>query len=80
MKQNLIFGLVWSGWVFSRFFSEISPSSYLGPTEGLAGNSKPIYDVCDSKREKSAPLYYFEGTHLRYSASAWIVGLNNLAQ
>ena len=34
-----------------------SPSSYLGQTEGLAGNSKPISEVCDSKSEKSAPMY-----------------------
>ena len=43
-------------------------------------NSKPIYEVCDSKSEKSAPMYYFEGTLLGYSAFAWIVGLTNLAQ
>ena len=30
--------------------------------EGLAGNSKPIYEVCDYKSEKSAPMYCFEGT------------------
>ena len=52
----------------------------LGQTEGLAGNSKPIYEVCDSKSEKSAPMYCFEGTPLRYSVFAWIVGLTNLAQ
>ena len=45
----------------ARFFSEVSPSSYLGQTEGLAGNSKPIHEVCDSKSEKSAPMYCFEG-------------------
>ena len=44
-------------------------------SKGLAGNSKPIYEVCDSKREKSAPMYCFEGTEF-----AWIVGLTNLAQ
>ena len=27
--------------------------------EGLAGNSKPIYEVCDSKSEKFAPMYCF---------------------
>ena len=39
--------------VHPRFFSEVSPSSYLGQTMGLAGNSKLIYEVCDSKNEKS---------------------------
>ena len=60
--------------------SEVSPSTYLARTEGLAGNSKPIYEVCDSKSEKSDPMYCFEGTPLRYSAFTWIVGLTNLAQ
>ena len=54
----------------SRFFSQVSPSSYLGRTEGLVGNSKPTYEVCDSKSEKSAPMYCFEGTPLHYSALA----------
>ena len=39
-----------------------------------------IYEVCGSKSEKSAPIYFFKGTPLRYSAFAWIVGLANLAQ
>ena len=52
----------------------------LGQTEGLAGNSKPIYEVCDSKSEKSAPMYCFEGTPLHYNLFAWIVRLTNLAQ
>ena len=30
----------------SRFLREVSPSSYLGRTQGLAGNSKSIYEVC----------------------------------
>ena len=64
----------------TRFFSEVSPSSYFGRTEGLAGNSKPIYNVCDSKSEKSSLMYCFEGTPLQYSAFTWIVGLTNLAQ
>ena len=64
----------------SRFISQVSPSNYFGRTEGLVGNSKPIYEVCDSKSEKSSPMYCFEGTPLRYSAFAWIVGLTNLAQ
>ena len=63
----------------SRFFNEVSPSSYLGQTEGLAGDSKPIYEVCDSKSEKSAPMYCFEGTPLRYNTFAWIVGLTMVA-
>jgi hypothetical protein len=63
----------------SRYFSKVSPSSYLGQTEGLAGNSKPIYEICDSKSEKSAPMYCFEGTPLSYSAFTWIMGLTNLA-
>jgi hypothetical protein len=29
--------------VFSRFLREVSPSSYLGQTQGLAGNSKFKY-------------------------------------
>ena len=36
------------------------------------------YEVCASESEKSAPLYCFEGTPLRYSA--WFVGLDKLAQ
>ena len=35
----------------------LGSSGYLGQTEGMAGNSKTIYEVCDSKSEKSAPLY-----------------------
>ena len=61
-----------------RFFSKVSPSSYLGQTEGLAENSKPTYEVCDYKSEKSAPMYCLEGTPLRYSAFAWIVGFISL--
>ena len=64
----------------STFFGEVSPSSYLEQTEGLAGNSKLIYEVCDSQSEKSAPMYCFEGTSLHYSEFTWIVGLTNLAQ
>jgi hypothetical protein len=30
---------------FPRFLREVSPSSYLGQTQGLAGNSKSIYEV-----------------------------------
>ena len=41
-----------------RFFSEVSPSSYLGGMEGLAKNSKPVNEVGDSKSEKSAPMYW----------------------
>ena len=41
-----------------RYFSEVSQSSCLGWTEGLAGNSKPTYEVCDSKSEK----FCFKGT------------------
>ena len=59
----------------AKFFIEVSPSSYLGQTEGLAGNSKPIYEVCDSKSEKSASIYRFEGTPFLYIAFTWIVGL-----
>ena len=59
---------------------KVSPSSYLGQTEGLAGNSKPKYEVYDSKSEKSAPMYCFEGTSLHYREFTWIVGLTNLAQ
>ena len=32
-------------------------AGYHGQTEGLAGNSKPIYEVCDSKSDKSAHMY-----------------------
>ena len=63
-----------------RFFSEVSPSSYLGQTEGLAVNSTSIYEGGDFKSEKSAPMYCFEVTPLRYNACTWIVGLTNLAQ
>ena len=48
--------------------------------EGLTGNSKPTYEICDSKSEKSAPMYCFTGTSLCYSVFVWIVGLTNLAQ
>ena len=62
----------------SRFFSEVSPSSYLGWTEGLAENSKPIYEVCDSDSVRNpllctvlrGPLYII----------ACSPGLTNLAQ
>ena len=64
----------------SRFFSKVSPSSYLGQMEGLLGYSKHKYEVCDYKSEKSAPMYCFEETPLRYSTFAWIVGLTNLTQ
>ena len=30
--------------------------------EGLVGNAKPVYEVCDSKSEKSTPMHCFEGT------------------
>ena len=53
----------------SRFFSDVSHLGYLGETESLAGNSKPIY-VVDAKSEKSAPMYYSEGTLLHYSMFA----------
>ena len=39
-----------------------------------------VYEVCDSKSEKPALKYCFEGTPLRYSAIACIMGLTNLAQ
>ena len=66
--------------LLARFLREVSPSSYLGQTQGLAGNSKPIYEVCDSKGEKSAPMYCFKGTPFRYRAFALIVGMTNLDQ
>ena len=69
---NILFQEKWS-----RFFSEVSPSRYLGRTEDFEANAKPIYEVCDSKSEKSGPMYCFEGTPLRYSAFAWIVRLTN---
>ena len=34
----------------------------------------------DPKSEVSAPMYCLEGSTLRYSAFAWILGLTNLAQ
>ena len=34
----------------------------------------------DPKSEKSAHMYCFEATPLRYSAFTWIMGLTNLAQ
>ena len=36
------------------FFSEVSHSGYIRQTEDLAGNSKSLYEVCDSKSEKFA--------------------------
>ena len=59
-----IFTYFWSNkcpyWSRSRFFSKVSPSRYVGQTEGLTWNSKPMYEVCDSKSEKSAPMFWFE--------------------
>jgi hypothetical protein len=63
-----------------RFFRDVSPSSYLGQTESLTGNSKPTYEDCDYKSEKSAPMYCFEGTPSHYSVFTWTVGLTILAQ
>ena len=39
------------------FFSKVSPSSYLGRMEGFAGNSKPLYEICDPKSENFAIFY-----------------------
>ena len=48
---------------------------------GLEGKFKTyVYEVCDSKSEKPALKYCFEGTPLRYSTFACIVELTNLAQ
>ena len=77
---NKVSPLSYIGLGLPRFFSKVSPSSYLGWMEGLEGNLKPIYEVCDSKSEKSTSMYCFEGTPLRYSLFAWIMGLTNLAQ
>ena len=35
--------------------SRVSFFGYLRQTQGLAGNSKPTYEVCNSQSEKSAP-------------------------
>ena len=32
--------------------------------KGLAGSSKPLYEVCDYKSEKSAPMFCIEWTPL----------------
>ena len=48
----------------------LGPSRYLGQMEGLTENSKPIYEVCDSKSGKSAPMYCFEESPLR-SPGSW---------
>ena len=64
-------------YAWARFFSKVSPSSYLGGMEGLPGNSKPTYEVCESKSEKPFPMYFFEGTpfnlifHLPGSWDCW---------
>ena len=77
----------------SFFFSNISAnqgssarlvlpatSSYLGQTEGLAGNSKPIYEVCDSKSEKSAlmteTIMIENGGRIFFPASTYLEGYN----
>ena len=39
-----------------------------------------MYEVCDSKSEKSTLMFCFEGIPLGYSAFAWIMGSTNLAQ
>ena len=54
-------------------------SEYLRQTEGLVENSKPIYEVCDSKCEKSAPWVYLKGDPFTFSVFAWIMGFKNLA-
>jgi hypothetical protein len=57
------------------------PISAVFPIVRFAGDPKtaltgdPLYEVCDSKSEKSAPMYCFKGTLLRFSAFTWIVGL-----
>ena len=39
--------------------------------QDFAGNSKPIYEVYDSKIEKSPPMYCIEWTPLRCIAYAF---------
>ena len=58
----------------ARFLFEVSHSCCLGQTEGLAGNSKHKYEVCDSKSEKSAHMYCIEWIPFGYSMFTWIVG------
>ena len=41
---------------YHRFFIKVSHSSCIGQTEGLGENSKSIYEVCNSKSEKSATV------------------------
>ena len=36
-------------------YARLGISGYLSQTEALAVNSKPTYDICDSKSVKSAP-------------------------
>ena len=52
-----------------RFLQEVSLSSCFGWTQGLAVNSKPIYEVCDFKSEKSTLIFCFKGTPLSYRGS-----------
>ena len=47
---------MWINPVLSRFFIKVSHSSCIGQTEGLGENSKSIYEVCNSKSEKSATV------------------------
>ena len=55
----------------SRFFSEVTNLVLLGQMKDLAGNSNLYtYENCDSKSEKSAPMYCFEGTPL-HSPGSW---------
>ena len=38
-----------------RLIIHLSLSGFCWQTKGLAGNSKPLYKVCDSKKEKFTP-------------------------
>ena len=40
-------------YISSKFISQVSHSSYLSQMEGLPGNSKSLYRVCDSESEES---------------------------
>jgi hypothetical protein len=65
---------------YTRFLREVRPSSYLGQTQSLAGNSNLYIRFGDPKSEVAATMYCFKGSTLCYSAFDWILGLTNLAQ
>ena len=60
-----------------RFIWQVRHSGYFSQTGALAVNSKPIYEVCDFKSEKSAsllrgPLYVIVRSPGSWDRSGWL--------